>query len=91
MSDNSSPPEVRSSSGMYHLLFFLAIAAAHTVVAGYAPSTSTSIGRKHQAETVDNFLEKLNRVSNDTLFNLMMGTAIGADVNHSSSLLTGHA
>lgn len=74
---------------MYPLLFFLAFTAVHAVVAGYGPSTS--MRRKHQADSVDNFLEKLNRVSNDTLFSRMMGTAIGADVNHSFSLLTGCA
>ena len=62
---------------MYPPLFLFAIAAAHAVVASYTPS----IRRKHQAESVDNFLEKLHRVSNDTLFNDMMGASVGADVN----------
>lgn len=82
MSDHGSPPQLHSSKAMYPLLFLFAIAAAHAVVASYTPS----IRRKHQAESVDNFLEKLHRVSNDTLFNDMMGASVGADVNR----LTAH-
>ncbi len=71
---------------MLPLLFIFAIAAAHAVVASYTPS----IGRTDQAKSVDKFLEKLRRVSNDTLFNEMMGTSIGADVNYRSSQLPEH-
>ncbi|KAI9449115.1 Six-hairpin glycosidase-like protein [Lactarius psammicola] len=60
---------------MLPLLFIFAIAAAHTVVA----SCTTDISRTEQAKSVDAFLEKLHRVSNDTLFTKMMGTSIGAD------------
>ena len=78
MSEQGSPPQLYSSKAMYPLVFLFAIGAAHAVVAGYAPS----IRRKHQAESVDNFLEKLHHVANDTLFNEMMGASVGADVNH---------
>ena len=63
---------------MYPLLLILATAIAHVVGASY----TSSISRKHQSQSVDDFLEKLHRVSNDTLFNEMMGASIGADVNH---------
>ena len=73
-----SPSQLRSSKAMYPLLFLFAIAAAHAVVASCTPS----IRQKHQAESVDNFLEKLHHVANDTLFNQMMGASVGADVGH---------
>jgi hypothetical protein len=65
---------------MYPLLLILATALAHVVVASYSPS----ITRKHQSQSVDIFLEKLHRVSNDTLFNKMMGASVGADVSDRS-------
>lgn len=72
---------------MYPLFLILATAIAHVVGGSY----TSSISRKHQSQSVDSFLEKLHRVSNDTLFNEMMGASIGADVNHQLLLLTEHA
>lgn len=66
---------------MYPLLFILAIAAAHAVVASYIPS----VMRTNQTESVRDYLDKLSFVSNDTLFNQMMGSTIGIDVSHSAS------
>lgn len=72
---------------MYPLFLILATAIVHVVGGSY----TSSISRKHQSQSVDSFLEKLHRVSNDTLFNEMMGASIGADVNHRLLLLTERA
>ena len=68
---------------MHPLLFILAVAVTHGLVASHSPS----IKRTSNTGAVRDFLEKLLPTSKNALLHELMGPKVGADVSQSSSIL----